>query len=178
VAYLFLQRYDEADKCFLRAMRLDKKAPEAYNNHGFVEQTRKNYGKAIKAYKKALSLRPASPTFHYNLGAAYFGKHQFDLAAQAYHKAYELDPEIFERVSRMGIMAQTTSPDDRAAFAFMVARMYAHSGDYDHALLYLSKAMEEGYRDIKKVYSDDEFATLRTDKRFSELMSQMPQALQ
>jgi hypothetical protein len=37
--------------------------------------------------------------------------------------------------------------------------------------------MEEGYKDIKKVYTDSEFATLRTDKRFEELMSQRPQPI-
>ena len=38
--------------------------------------------------------------------------------------------------------------------------------------------MEQGYKDIHKVYTDSEFATLRTDKRFSELMMQKPQPIQ
>jgi uncharacterized protein YehS (DUF1456 family) len=71
-------------------------------------------------------------------------------------------------------MAQAGSPEDRAAFSFMVARLYAQAGDVDHSLEYLRKAMEEGYKNIKKVYTDSEFATLRTDKRFEELMSQKP----
>ena len=37
--------------------------------------------------------------------------------------------------------------------------------------------MEEGYRDIQKVYTESEFATLRTDKRFTDLMTQRPQPL-
>jgi tetratricopeptide (TPR) repeat protein len=177
MAYLFIQRYHEAQKAFDRAMKLDKSAPEAYNNRAFIEQVNKNPGKAIKYYHKALNLRPESPTFHYNLASAYFAKHEYELSTQEYRTAYQLDPGIFQRVSKTGIMAQACSPEDRAAFAFMVAKMYAQSGDFDRSILYLRKAMEEGYKSIQKVYSEPEFATLRTDKRFSELMSQRPQSI-
>ncbi|MGA3053620.1 MAG: tetratricopeptide repeat protein [Candidatus Korobacteraceae bacterium] len=174
MSYLFLQKYPEATKCFNRAIKADKNAPEGYNNRGYMEQRNQNFNKAIRYYKKALALQPNDAVFHYNLGSSYWGKHQYDLAAQQYHAAYVLDPDIFNRVSRIGVMAQAGSPEDRAAFSFMVARMYAQAGDVDHSLEYLRKAMEEGYKDIKKVYTESEFATLRTDKRFEELMSQKP----
>jgi len=177
MAYLFLQQNKEAEKAFDHALSLDKNCPEALNNEGFVQQVKKNYGKASKYYEKALAVRPESPTFHYNLASVYFARHKYQEAAQEYRTAYTIDPEIFNRVSRLGVMAQTSSPEDRAAFSFMVARMYAQAGDLDHSLEYLRKAMEEGYRDIKKVYTDSEFATLRTDKRFTELMEQRPQPL-
>ena len=177
MAYLLLKKFPEATKCFDRAINADRNAPEGYNNRGFMEQLNKNYDKAIRYYKKALALQPNDALFHYNMGTSYFGKHEYGLAAQQYRAAYVVDPDIFERVSRTGIMAQSGSPDDRAAFSFMVAKMYAQAGDLDHSLEYLRKAMEEGYKNIKKVYTDSEFATLRTDKRFEELMSQKPQAI-
>jgi uncharacterized protein YehS (DUF1456 family) len=74
-------------------------------------------------------------------------------------------------------MAQTTSPEDRAAFSFMVAKMYARAGDVDRTIEYLRKAMENGYKNINDVYKDQEFATLRTDKRFEELMAERPQPI-
>lgn len=177
MAYLFVQRYHDAQKAFDKAIKLDKAAPEAYNNRAFIEQVNKNPGKAIKYYHKALVLRPDSPTFHYNVASAYFAKHEFEQSAREYRTAYQLDPGIFQRVSKTGIMAQACSPEDRAAFAFMVAKMYAQSGDFDRSILYLRKAMEEGYKSIQKVYSEPEFASLRTDKRFNELMSQKPQSI-
>lgn len=177
MALLFLQKFPEATKCFDQAIKADKKAPAGYNNRGYMEQQKKNYNKAIKYYKKALALQSDDAVFHYNLGTSYFAKHQYDLAAQQYRAAYELDPDIFNRVTRIGVMVQSTSPKDRAAFSFMVAKVCAQAGDFDRSLEYLRKAMEEGYKDIKKVYTDSEFAALRTDKRFAELMSQKPQPI-
>jgi tetratricopeptide (TPR) repeat protein len=178
MAYLLLQRREQAAKCFDHAIKLDKHAPEGYNNRGYIEQMEKQYDKAIKYYTKALKLRPTDAVFQYNMGSSYFGKHDYVHAAQAYKAAFALDPDIFNRVSRMGVMVQATSPEDRAAFSFMVAKMYAQAGDFDHSLEYLRKAMEDGYKDINKVYTDSEFATMRTDKRFEELMAQRPQAIQ
>jgi len=178
IALLFLQRNKEAQKCFEEALKLDKNSAEGLNNLGFVAQMEKRYNKAIKYYSKALAIRPNSATFHYNLGACYFAKHEFDKAAQEYRTAYQLDPDIFQRVSKTGVMARSSSPEDRAAFSFMVAKMYAQAGDFDHSLEYLRKAMEEGYKNIDKVYTDSEFASLRTDPRFAELMAQKPQAIQ
>ncbi len=177
MSYLLLRRNVEATKCFNNAIKLDKHAPEGYNNRGYMEYTKQNYGKAIHDYKKALSLRPTDAVFHYNMASAYFAMHDYKHAAAEYQAAYKLDPNIFERVSKTGIMAQSTSPEDRAAVSFMVAKMYAQAGDLDHSLEYLRKAMEDGYKNMKKVYTDSEFATLRTDKRFEELMAQKPQAI-
>jgi len=177
MAYLFLQQENHAKKAFNHALKLDKDCAEAWNNRGFVEQVRQNYGSATKYYEHALALKPQAATFHYNLASVYFARHKYHEAAEEYRAAYLLDPDIFQRVSRMGVLAQTSSPEDRAAFSFLVARMYAQAGDVDHSLEYLRKAMEEGYRDIKKVYTESDFATLRTDKRFTELMEQRPQPL-
>jgi tetratricopeptide (TPR) repeat protein len=178
MAYLLMQRPVEATKCFDHAIKTDKHAAEGYNNRGYMEFTKKNYNKAIRYYQKALSIHPTDAVFHYNMASAYFAMHNYKIAAQEYRAAYLLDPDIFQRVSRIGVMAQSTSPEDRAAFSFMVARMYAQAGDVDHSLEYLRKAMEEGYKDVKKVYTEPEFATLREDKRFAELMAQKPQPIQ
>jgi tetratricopeptide (TPR) repeat protein len=178
MSYLMMQRPDKAAKSFDHAIKADKQAPEGYNNRGYIEQMKKKYDKAIKYYTKAATLRPTDAVFQYNIGSAYFSDHQYAKAAQAYKAAFALDPNIFIRVSRTGIMAQSTSPEDRAAFSFMVAKMYAKAGDVDHSLEYLRKAMENGYKKINEVYTDQEFAMLRTDKRFEELMAQRPQPIQ
>src|SRR5579871_5742722 len=172
IAYLQLQGHEkQAGKCFDHAIKIDKLAAEGYNNRGYVEQAEKHWDKAIKYYTKAIKLKPEDAVFYYNMGSSYFGKHDYKTAAQEYKTAFALDPQIFIRVSRIGVMVQATSPEDRAAFSFMVARMYAQAGDVEHSIEYLRKAMENGYKQINQVYTDREFATLRTDKRFEELMA-------
>jgi hypothetical protein len=59
----------------------------------------------------------------------------------------------------------------------VVAKLYAKMGDSDHSLQYLRKAMEEGYKKVEDVYTDPEFAELRKDARFTELMKAKPPAI-
>ncbi|HZD32297.1 MAG TPA: tetratricopeptide repeat protein [Candidatus Angelobacter sp.] len=178
MAELFLERNKEAKQSFERAVKLDKDCAEGLNNIGYMALIEKRYNRAIQYYEKALVIRPNSATFHYNMGAALFAKHQFDKATVEYRTAFQIDPGIFLHVSKVGIIVRSASPADRAAFAFMVAKMYAQAGDFDNSLVYLRKAMEDGYKNIDSVYKDNEFASLRTDPRFTELMAQKPQAIQ
>ena len=177
ISELMLQRYRDAGKSFERAIRKDQKFSEAYNNLGVVEYERKKYRGAVKYYKKAISISSDSPSAYSNLGAAYFAQKKFELASQMYMQALKLDPMIFERTSRAGIAAQMASPQDRAHYSYVLAKLYAQLGDSDHSLEYLRKAMEEGYKGVKDVYTDPEFATLRKDARFTELMKEKPPAL-
>jgi hypothetical protein len=70
-----------------------------------------------------------------------------------------------------------TSPEDRARYDYILAKIYAQAGDHDHSLEFLRKAMEDGYKDMKNAYTDPEFADLRKDTRFADLMKQKPPAI-
>jgi hypothetical protein len=89
----------------------------------------------------------------------------------------EIDPDVFERTSRGGVQAQLPSPEDRARYDYTVARLYAKMGFSDQSLEFLRKAMEEGYKDFNNVYKDEDFAALRKDKRFTELVATKVQPL-
>lgn len=171
ICQLMTQRYKEAKKSFERAIRADRKHSDAYNNLGVIYYQAHNYNGAIKHYEKAISLNNDAASYYSNMGAAYFGKKQFEKAIQNYSKAMELDPDIFERTSRAGVLAQLPSPEDRAHYDYVLAKLYARTGVPERSLHYLKKAMEEGYKDIKNVYRDNEFSTLRNDPRFAELMA-------
>ena len=177
ITQLQMGRYPEAKKSFERAIKSDKNYPDARNNLGVIHYIQKKYGRAIKEYRKAIALREDSASFHSNLGTAYFARKEFEKAAAEYQRALDLDPDVFEHRSLAGVSAQMSSPEDRAYYNFVLARMYAKAGNLDRALNYLRKAMEEGYKEIGKVYEENEFAGLRKDPRFSELMASKPLAI-
>ncbi len=171
ITELMMQRYKEARKAFERAIKSNHEFADAYNNLGVVLYEDKKYGAAVKQYEKAITKDPNSASFFSNLGAAYFSKRDFEPAVVAYQHALELDPEVFERTSRAGVQAQLPSPEDRARYDYTVAKLYAKMGLSDQSLEYLKKAIEAGYKDLKNVYKDVEFAELRKNPRFAELMA-------
>lgn len=177
ITNLLTQRYKDARKYFDRAIKSDKKYADAYNNLGVIYYLEKKNAKAIRQYQKAIALRQDFGSYYSNLGAAYFAEKQFDQATTAYSQALQIDPDIFERTSHNGVAAQMSSPEDRARFDYVLAKLFAKSGNADRSLQYLRKAMEEGYKGIEDVYKDTEFTELRKDPRFNELMTARPPAI-
>jgi tetratricopeptide (TPR) repeat protein len=174
---LQLARFSEARKSFELAIKNDRQLADACNNLGVIYYLEKKYGKAVKQYEQALKLRQDSGSFYSNLGAAYFSRKQFQKASLAYNEALRIDPDIFERTSHTGVQAQMSSPEDRAHFYYVLAKLYAKAGVTDRSLQYLRRAMEEGYKGIEDVYKDDEFAGMRKDPRFTDLMAARPLAI-
>jgi tetratricopeptide (TPR) repeat protein len=177
ITEIMMQRYKEAKKSFERAIKSDHECANAYNNLGVVFYESKKYGAAVKQYEKAIARDSNSASFYSNLGAAYFSKRNFEPAVAAYQHALELDPDVFMRTSRVGVQAQLPSPEDRARYNYTVAKLYAKMGFSDQSLEYLKKAIEAGYKDLKNVYKDVEFAELRKNPRFTELMASKPAAI-
>jgi tetratricopeptide (TPR) repeat protein len=171
ITELMMQRYKEARASFERAIRADHTFADAYNNLGVVLYEGKRYGAAVKQYEKAIHVDDSSASFFSNLGAAYFSKRDFERAVTAYQHALELDADVFNHSSRGGVQAQLPSPEDRARYDYTVAKLFAKMGLSDQSLEYLRKAREDGYKDLKNVYKDVEFAQLRKNPRFTELMA-------
>jgi tetratricopeptide (TPR) repeat protein len=197
IVQLQMVRYSDARKSFEAAIRMNRGYADAHNNLGvdyYLQESAKeagklragsqpntwssgDFGRAIKEYRKAIKLQEDSASFYSNLGTAYFAKKDFGKAVESYSRALELDPDVFEHTSRVGVAAQTSSPGDRAEYFYLLARMYAKSGATDRSLSYLRRALEDGYKDINKIFRDDEFAAVRNDPRFSALMSHKPSAI-
>jgi len=176
---LLLGRYKGAQKSFEHALRLDKRYANAYANLAVVFYKEENYGKSIRYYDKAILLDQDEAVFYNNRAASRFARKEYQKAMVDYAKALELDPDIFERTTHgAGVQARLPSPQDRAHYDYVLARLYARNGLPDRSLHYLRKAMEEGYKEINNVYKDEEFSTLRKDPRFAELMAAKPVAIQ
>jgi tetratricopeptide (TPR) repeat protein len=184
ICQIQLHRLSESRKTLERAVRIDHKQSDAYNNLGVVYYSlgvnthqSGNFAKSIKMYDKAIVLSDQYASYFNNRAAVYFATKQYERASADYATALQLDPDIFERTSRSGVQAMLSSPEERARYEYVVAKLYAKAGDDERSLHYLRKAMEDGYKDIKNVYKDNEFSTLRKDPRFTELMASKTPAI-
>jgi tetratricopeptide (TPR) repeat protein len=162
----------DAKKDFEKAVKFDKNFAEAENNLGAMLYYKdRKYGSAVKHYRKAIEIDPRA-NFYSNLGTAYFAKKDYDKAEQAYRTALQLDPEVFERQnSRMAVQLVAPTVEEKAKHDYVIAKMFAMSGDPERCLLYLKKAMEDGYPVAENIKKDKEFAGLRNDPRLKELLA-------
>jgi len=174
---LLMGRWRDARKSCERAIKANRAFAEAYGNLAVAYYGDHKYGAAIKQCDKAIAIDNTSAAFFNNLGAAYFAEKKFEPAVAAYQHALQLDPEVFERSSRTGIEAQLAGPEDRARFDYTVAKLFAKMGYSEQSLEYLKKAMEAGYKDLMNVYKDEEFAALRKNPHFTELMASKTAAI-
>jgi tetratricopeptide (TPR) repeat protein len=177
IAWHQLLDLDQARRHYEHALKLDKNYSEAVNNLGTVYYARKNYRKAVSQYNKALKIAPNSASIYSNLGTAQFARKKYKLASEAYEKALSLDPEVFEHRSSQGVLLQERSVTERAKFHYYMAKTYAKAGVIERALLYMRKALEEGFREKDKFREDPEFARLQDNEEFRQLLAMEPRVL-
>jgi len=177
IAYHQMMQLEAARKNYEKAISLNPHYSEAVNNLGTVYYARKNFKKAISYYKRALKISPESASVYSNLGTAYFARKKYKEAAQAYQTALSLDKDVFEHHGTYGVLLEERSVEERAKFHFYLAQTYAKAGMNDRALQYIRKALEEGFKDRKKLMEDPEFEKLRDLDEFKEILALEPRVL-
>ncbi len=171
IAYHQLVEMGTAKKFYEKASKMKPDYAEAINNLGTVHYAQKSHRKAIGYYKKALKYSPDSASIHSNLGTAYFARKNYDMALEEYQLAMKLDPDVFEHRGSHGVLLQERSVDERAKFHFYLAKSYAKAGNSDRTLLYLRKALEEGFKEKKRVLEEPDFAFIRESPEFKQLLA-------
>ncbi len=167
--------FNAARSHFEKAAKRNSKYADAQNNIGAADYLLKNYSRAARYFKKALALEEGRASFHVNLGAAWFAQNKLNRAVAEYTRAVELDPDVLANRANAGVSAQISSPEERARYQYMLAKIYAKRGDVDRCLECLKKAKEEGYRNLGNVYKEEEFSSVREDARLSEIVPAPPQ---
>jgi tetratricopeptide (TPR) repeat protein len=177
IAYHQMLQLDLAEKYYRQSLRTEPGYAEAVNNLGTIYYAKKSYRRAVNQYKKALRLNPQSASVWSNLGMGYFARKDYVRAADSFQKAMMLDPEVFETRNTQGVLLQERSVEEHAKFHYYLAREYAKAGAQDRALQYIRKALEEGYKEKKKIQEDPAFASLKELPEFKELMALEPRVL-
>jgi tetratricopeptide (TPR) repeat protein len=177
IAYHQMLQLDVAEKYYRLSVKANPHYAEAINNLGTIHFSRKNYRRAVSEYKKALRINPQSASIWGNLGSGYFERKDYQRAAESWQKALSLDPEVFENRSTQGVLIQQQTVEERAKYHMALARTYASAGMDEHALTYIRKALEEGFKEKKKLADDPAFAHLKELPEFKQLLALEPRVL-
>jgi tetratricopeptide (TPR) repeat protein len=177
IAYHQMLQMGEASKYYQLAIKLNPKYAEAINNLGTIYYARRSYRRAIGQYNKALKIAPNSASIYSNLGTAQFARKKYEEASISYQKALALDPEVFEHRSAYGTLLQERTVSEKARFHYYLAKTYANAGNTARALQYIRMALEEGFKERRKLMEEPEFAKLRETAEFKELMATEPRVL-
>lgn len=169
VTELELQNVALARLLFRRAVKLDPKNAEAWNNLAATEYLQMDLGHSISDYKRAVKLNGRVATFHSNLGTALFEQKSYKQASEQLATALALDPEVFEKHSGNGVMAHMQSPADRGRFCFELAKLALGRGDEEEMLHWLTKSVESGFDLRAGMGMDPQMAKYRDDPRVTAL---------
>ena len=158
-----------ARKHFNQAVKYDPRNVVALNNLGAVALMDRKYNPATKYLKRALALEETNASAHLNLAEAWVGLGEVDRAMTEYARALELNADILSS-SPEGVVAQVSTPEQRARVSYTIAKAYAKRGNLEGALEYLRRARDNRFPDLHKVYTDEAFAALWEDPRLAKII--------
>jgi tetratricopeptide (TPR) repeat protein len=97
---------------YTRAIELDKKYPDAYNNRGVAYLSQQDYAAAVADFSRALELAPSDAAYN-NRGSIYFSQAKFEESIADFTAAIKIKPSA-ETYTNRGVGYQRTSRDDLA----------------------------------------------------------------
>jgi len=172
IAYQQLQNYRDSRKAYNKALRYQKNYAEPLNNIGTTYFMQDKYGKSVKYYLRALNLNPHAASYHVNLGTSYFHMKKYMESAEEYRAALILEPDVFTKRSAFGTTVQARENDPE--YYFYLAKVFASLGRPEEAVRNLRRALEDGFKDRKRILNDSDFMKISRNPAYVELMNNPP----
>jgi len=136
--------YEEAIDAYERAVRVDPKNPEVYNDLGNAYFATMQIDRARDLYRKTLELAPDHAWAMNNLGYTYFAAKEYETAVQWFQRALTREPDhLFARMN--------------------LAVTYHDMGAYDAAIRELKRLLEDHPETAKAYYNLGLSYTLKGD---------------
>jgi tetratricopeptide (TPR) repeat protein len=172
MAYVHLQNFRAARTAYNKAIQHDKNYSEPLNNIGTTYYYQDKYGKSVKYYLRALKLNPNSASYHLNLGVSYLHMKKYQESVDEYRTALSLDPNVLGEPSAFGTTIQVRGGDPE--YYFYLAKVFASLGRVDEAVHSLRRALEDGFKDRKRILDDPDFMKISKNPAYVELMNNPP----
>jgi tetratricopeptide (TPR) repeat protein len=176
--------YAKAAEILREAVRLDPENSHGWDSLSWVlayEQPPEAV-EAEKAAREAIRLEPALPVAHYHLGRALLLQGRYEEASKAVERAADLGDTSYGDLGLAQVyLAQgkydaavdrlTKNGEPKEAInSYFLSAAYAGKGDKEKALATLQRTLNFGYRDFAAIQASPNFASLRDDPRFRELI--------
>jgi serine/threonine-protein kinase len=182
-------RFEESLREIKGAQRLDPLSPIINLNVADVLALMGRHDQAIEQYKKTLELDPNLPGGHQYLGLSFALAGRFDEAISELQKAREIvGADNFFALGDLGYVYAKAGKKEAArktlnhllefskkgaSVSAAIAAVYAGLGEKDEAFEWLEKAyLERNFR-LSQLKIDNEYADLRGDPRFHELLKKI-----
>jgi tetratricopeptide (TPR) repeat protein len=172
IAYQQLENFNESRKAYNQAIHHQRNYSEPLNNIGTTYFMQKKYGKSVKYYERALKLSPESASYHLNLGTSFLHMKKYNESVEEYRTALNLDPNVFGQRSPFGTTIEARGAD--AEYYFYLAKVFASLGRVDEAVRSLRRALEDGFKDRKRILDDPDFIKISQNPAYVELMNHPP----
>ena len=172
IAYQQLQNFSASRKAYNQAIHHQRDYTEPMNNIGTTYFMQKKYGKSVKYYLKALKLNPDSASYHLNLGTSFMHMKKYKESVDEYRTALTLDPNIFSQRSAFGTTIEARGADPE--YYFYLGKVFASLGRAEDAVRSLRRALEDGFKDRKRILDDPDFMKISQNPAYVELMNNPP----
>lgn len=146
-------RLDDAVRGYGRALMLNPRIADAYNNLGVALRAQGKYAASVASYRRSLALKPGNPGVYSNMGNALRELGRVEESRVAHERAVAMAPESAEAVYNLGLVFRDLNDLEQAIGCFDRAiklrpdHVEAH---WDRALILLHMGrLEDGFREYE-----------------------------
>ncbi|MFN3528042.1 MAG: tetratricopeptide repeat protein, partial [Candidatus Altarchaeaceae archaeon] len=152
--FCYGKQYEEAEKEYREAIRINPYYAEAHNNLGILLAELKRYEEAEKEFREAIRINPNLAEVHNNLGILLVGLERYEEAEKEFREAIRINPNYAEAHNNLGILLANLERYEEAEKEFREAiRINPNLAEVHNNLGNLLKDLER-YEEAEKEFRE------------------------